>query len=201
MRIRTHTNPFHLTKRFARVPLDMIFSDFNGKIDFEIGFGMGVFIRHYAKKFSEKCIVCVEVRKPLVDALNVQLMQESISNVAPFHTTDIICMEDIIPNCTIENIFIFHPDPWFKKRHHKRRVVNDVFLALCIKKLIPNGRIYISTDVKDLFEDIQSQFAAFSVFSLVDDQSFWDTTYKTHWQQFSIQAQRQEYCAVYQLNV
>lgn len=197
MRVRTHTNPYHFFKRLPKLDLSAIFGTDRLHLDFEVGFGRGVFLRHYARLFPNRQIIGVEIRSTIVDILEDRLINESIHNVLPIHSSAILCLEDIVPNFSIENMFIFHPDPWFKTKHHKRRAVNAEFLELCLQKLMPGGRIYISTDVNALFDDIQSQFLAFPQFKAVNDTSFWDTIYKTHWNLYSVQTQRTEYFAVY----
>lgn len=199
MRIRTHGNPFHFFKRLAKLDLNAIFENYTGILDFEIGFGRGVFLRHYAKLNPEKSIIAVEIREAMVDILNERLIKENIRNVLPVHASAEICMEDLIPDKSLENIFIFHPDPWFKKRHHKRRVINPKLLNLCGQKLMPKGKIYISTDVLELFEDIQLQFKENPSYQPISDPEFWSQTYKTHWSLFTIKRQKEEYCVTYQL--
>jgi len=198
MRVRTHTNPFNYHKRMETVDFAAAFPDYSGVLDFEIGFGRGVFLRQYAKQFPDRFIVGVEVRPALVDLLSHRLAEEHISNVLPVHGTAEICLEDMIEDASIQRLFVFHPDPWFKKRHHKRRVINKQTLALYSRKLKKGGRLYLSTDVRVLWDDMASAFDAAVEFEAVSDKEFWDHCYQSHWHRFSLCDQRDLHCGTFQ---
>ena len=86
-------------------------------------------------------------------------------------------------------MFIFHPDPWLKKGHHKRRFVRPDNLNLIIKKLSPGGKIYVSTDVESLWESMTETLEESSL-KEVEDTHFWDEVYTSHWDKFSIEDKR-----------
>jgi len=197
-RVRTHTNPFNLHKRLEKIDLFKIFPKFSGKIDLEIGFGRGVFLRNYANENPNKFIIGVEVRKQIVNILQKRLTKEASTNVYLVHSSATILLEDIIKESSIETVFIFHPDPWFKKRHHKRRVINTSLLSLLEKKLTPNGKIYLSTDIKELDDDMSNIFKKHPKFKKLSSPDFWNNTYKTHWNIFSIKDDRKEFFLSYE---
>ena len=87
MRVRTHANPFNYIDRMKRVDFSTVFPNFTGTLDLEIGFGRGVFIRHYATRFPDRSILGVEVRKPLVDILTERLAQDGLKNIYAVHGT------------------------------------------------------------------------------------------------------------------
>ena len=92
---------------------------------------------------------------------------------------------------------MFHPDPWFKKRHHKRRVIRHQFLDICANKLKQTGKIHISTDVESLWNDMNESIALDQRFTLIKDDPFWTTTYTSHWDQFSIREKRSRFCGTF----
>ena len=192
MRVRTHTNPFTINHRFNPLTLDN-----NLPLDIEIGFGKGVFFIDWSKKNLNHQVIGIEVRKNMVQQLETKLTKETLPNAKIFHGNGYIFIEDAIQNHSIDRLFIFHPDPWFKKRHHKRRVINAKLLTLLNNKIKTNGKIYISTDVDTLFEDINDQFKPFEQFKKIND-PFWNENYKTHWSSFSAKDNRNCFVQAYQ---
>jgi tRNA (guanine-N7-)-methyltransferase len=167
-------------------PLDLssIFPEYAGKLDLEIGFGRGRFMRLYAGQHPQRHIVGVEVRKQIVDVLQQRVLDLGLKNVHLIHSQGQIVLEDVIPDRSLERVFIFHPDPWMKKRHHKRRIVNNHLLAALSKKMAPDGRVYISTDVPQLWESMTEAFAEHRDFVPCEDTAFWQQYYDTHWDLF-----------------
>jgi tRNA (guanine-N7-)-methyltransferase len=199
-RIRTHTNPFTLNRRLEKIDFSKVFPLYNkGLLDLEIGFGRGEFITFWAKKHPDKNILGVEVRKQIVNLVQEKLLKEKVQNILLVHSSAQICLEDIVTDKSVENVFIFHPDPWFKNKHKKRRVINQELLQLCEKKLVAQGKIYISTDVEELFKEITSIFANNQAFKLVENPEFWNDYYKTNWDIFCKKAERKRYTITYQL--
>jgi len=196
MRIRTHTNPFNYYHRMEPVDWESVFSDYKGELSLEMGFGRGIFLRHYAAKYPNKNIVGVEVRKTIVEILKKRIDKEGIKNSYLVHGNGLIFLEDAIKDNTLKEIFVFHPDPWLKKRHYRRRIINKAFLNAAFKKLIPGGHIYVATDVESLWADIKNQFEEHGKFIVDQNSTFWDQDYFTHWQSFSEVDKRSQFrCA------
>ncbi|MAQ64743.1 MAG: tRNA (guanosine(46)-N7)-methyltransferase TrmB [Rickettsiales bacterium] len=193
MRVRTHTNPLNIIQRFDHIELP----DSTQELDIEIGFGKGVFLLNWAKQNPNHHVIGIEVRKQMVDLLAKKLKQEKLPHTTIFHGNGQYFINDAAKDNSINRIFIFHPDPWFKSKHHKRRVVSNTFLKLALQKLKPKGKIYISTDVEPLFEDMQTQFKEFKTFQTIND-SFWETAYQTHWSQFSKTDKRDTFMQTYE---
>ena len=199
-RIRTHTNPFNFYKKLDPVDFDEVFPNYSGTIDMEIGFGRGVFVRSYAKNNPNKSILAMDIRKSVVDLLNERLEKEGIENVYLVHSTGERCVEDLIGEEGIENIFVFHPDPWIKKRHHKRRLINKEFLEILKTKTKPKGRLYLSTDVESLWESMNEQIEQVNFLKKIEDGNFWTTYYQTHWHEFSEKNGRSLFKGVFEFN-
>lgn len=198
MRVRTHTNPLNFYQRMEMLSLEKLFKNSEAPLDMEIGFGRGVFLREWAKLHPERNIIGVEVRKTIVTILEERLKALNIKNTHLIHGNGEIVLKDCIQDGSLSRCFIFHPDPWFKKRHYKRRVINEKLLTLLSTKLKENGKIYISTDVGILFEDICEHFSKFTEFKLVENDSFWTSDYKTHWSDFSKTDNRDLYYLTFQ---
>tara|TARA_A100001015_G_C14867383_1_gene662918 strand:- start:263 stop:868 length:606 start_codon:yes stop_codon:yes gene_type:complete len=189
-RLRTHTNPLNIRHRFEKDWINSI--NKTSFLDIEIGCGRGVFLRDWAKQNLNRTIVGIEVRKSIVDILQDRIKNDDLPNATIIHGNGHYFLQDGVENNTIDRLFIFHPDPWFKKRHHKRRVINHEFLNIAAKKLKPEGKLCISTDVKELWEEIQSNLKNAN-FKEVKDEYFWENQYNTHWHTFSEKENRSLY--------
>jgi tRNA (guanine-N7-)-methyltransferase len=199
MRIRTHTNPFCCQQRFEKQDWNKIFPNFQNQLDLEIGFGRGIFLEQYAKNNPNKSIVGVEVRKKTVVIFQEKIDTEKIENVLLVHGNGQFALEDMFTDKTIDNIFIFHPDPWLKNTHHKRRVINAKLLTLAAQKLKPTSKIYVSTDVEELWEEILEVFSANKSFTKTPDDIFWNEFYQTRWNEISKEDNRTTFYATFKL--
>lgn len=189
-RVRTHTNPLSINHRFDKNLLSQL--EKTKPLDIEIGFGRGVFLRNWAKKNKSRNVIGIEVRNPIVKILQEKLISESFSNTLIFHGNGTFFLEDSVEDESIDRLFIFHPDPWFKKRHQKRRIIQQGFLKLILKKLKPNGLLCVSTDVEPLWNAMLENILE-NKFEITNDQEFWKESYNTHWQEFSKKDQRSLY--------
>lgn len=197
-RVRTHSNPFHYYERQSLLDLKSVFTDFDGTLDIDIGFGRGVFFRNYALRYPNRSLMGVEIRKPMVDLLQQRCDEMGLKNVYLVHGNGQICLEDMLPDTSLDRIFAFHPDPWMKKSHHKRRLINPKFIDLMSRKLKVKGRLYITTDVEVLFTDMKEYLLAHPQFAEIEDEAFW-ADYTSHWTEFSHQDSRTVYRAVFEL--
>lgn len=197
MRIRTHTNPLSCIKHFEKLDTSCIFPEFKGKIDFEIGFGQSSFIINHSIAHSDRLVVGIDVRKKTVDLMQERVNEKNIKNIHLTHGNGGMCLDEMFENESLDNIFIFHPDPWRKTRHHKRRLINQDFLAIAQAKLKKDGMIYISTDVDFLWSDIIQTFEANQNFTRFDDTEFWTNYYQTRWHDISKAKNRQTFFATF----
>ena len=186
MRVRSHTNPFSFQDRFVPFKLDELFVAPTHPLDFEIGFGRGVFLREWASHHPDRNIIGVEVRPPLVDVLVQRLNELALHNAHVLQGNAQTVLADAFKDESLANCFVFHPDPWFKTKHHKRRIINADFLLILEKKLKVNGKLYISTDVEELFVYMKQMISNRPSFVYHENDSFWTDDYKTHWSEFTI---------------
>lgn len=199
MRIRTHANPFHYYKREERLDLATIFPAFSGTLDVECGFGTGGFMQHYMMGHPDRFMMGFEIRQQAVALLQERIPEELKSRVYLHNGTAEIGIEDMLPDQSIDRVFVFHPDPWFKKSHHKRRLIKPAFLKMLTKKMKPGARLYVSTDVEDLWMYMRQSLDA-SPFHEIEDPDFWRDYYLTPWQQFSVRDSRNSYRGVFELS-
>lgn len=115
----------------------------------EIGFGMGDSILDMARRHPERDHLGVEVHRPGVGRLLRALAEEDIRNVRIFCADAVQVLTHMIPDAALDAVFLFFPDPWPKKRHHKRRIVQPGFVELVARRLKPGGMFHLATDWED----------------------------------------------------
>ena len=112
----------------------------------EIGFGNGESLAKTAAQNPDKDYIGIEVHKPGVGNLLAQLERQSISNVRVFYHDAIEVLENCIPAHSLSAVHLFFPDPWHKRKHHKRRIVRPSFVHLMAQKLVAGGYFHAATD-------------------------------------------------------
>lgn len=129
-----------------------IFSRNNEKI-LEIGFGDGENLWQQAQKNPDCDYVGIEVHEPGVAELMYQLIENNIHNVRIIQF-DAVKIIEKFPDNIFSRVNIYFPDPWPKKKHHKRRLINPHFVNLLKNKLIENGIIHCATDWENYAEQM-----------------------------------------------
>tara|TARA_B100000929_G_scaffold288510_1_gene277136 strand:+ start:245 stop:937 length:693 start_codon:yes stop_codon:yes gene_type:complete len=119
----------------------------------EIGFGMGQTLVHFAGCHPEWNCIGVDVYRPGIGSLVLQCEQQNIKNVRIVEADALSVLERLEDN-SIELMMVFFPDPWPKKRHHKRRLVTPAFGTLASSKLNVGGRLLLATDWSPYAETI-----------------------------------------------
>ncbi len=120
----------------------------------EIGFGNGAAFRHSCALDPARDHIGIEVHAPGVGRLLNALDTDQARNARLYHHDAVEVLEHEIADGSIDEIRIYFPDPWHKKRHHKRRLVNPAFAALLARKLAPGGRLHLATDWADYAESM-----------------------------------------------
>lgn len=115
----------------------------------EIGFGMGHALLKNATAYPEQNFIGIEVYRPAVGALLAELKTSAIHNVRVFYKDAVDVLTHCIPNQSLDAVHIFFPDPWPKRRHHKRRLIQTPFMTLIVQKLKIGGKLHLATDWED----------------------------------------------------
>ncbi|MGH8640318.1 MAG: tRNA (guanosine(46)-N7)-methyltransferase TrmB, partial [Burkholderiales bacterium] len=128
---------------FARAPLDLdrAFGRAAPRI-LEIGFGMGDTTADIAGRHRENDYLGVEVHSPGVGALLQRIDNLGLANVRIIQHDAVEVIEHMIPPASLAGVHVFFPDPWPKKRHHKRRLIQQPFVALLASRLKPGGLMH-----------------------------------------------------------
>lgn len=134
--IEDTSNPLDVQRTFGReAPLVV-----------EIGFGMGDSLAMMAKANPQLNYVGIEVHKPGVGKLLHTIEAEQISNLRIYCHDAVEVLQNCIADQSLAGVQIFFPDPWHKKKHHKRRLVQPAFIEKLRHKLTTNGFIHLATD-------------------------------------------------------
>jgi len=133
------------------IPYSEGFLDFkkkfnNENIIIEIGFGMGEATVEIAKNHPDKKIIAIEVHKPGIGKLLDEIEKNNLNNISIIEYDAVKVFHDMIPDDSLYGVHIFFPDPWPKKRHHKRRLIKKEFIEIIGRKLKKRSYIYIATD-------------------------------------------------------
>lgn len=112
----------------------------------EIGFGMGETTAHIAEVLPEVNFICCEVHEPGVGALLKRAGEGGLDNIRIIAHDAVEVLDNMLPVNSLAGLHLFFPDPWHKKRHHKRRLVQPEFLAKLVARLRPGAYIHMATD-------------------------------------------------------
>lgn len=126
----------------------------------EIGFGMGQSLVAMAGAAPQTNFIGIEVHKPGVGRLLHSMVEEQVDNIRVYCHDAVEVLRDCIPDDSLDTIQIFFPDPWHKKRHHKRRLIQPDFVAHLTTKLKPGGLLHLATDWENYAEQMMEVLSA-----------------------------------------
>lgn len=132
----------------ALLDLDEVFGRKAPRV-LEIGFGDGANLAAMAEAHPENDYLGIEVHRPGVGRLLMQVGEKGLTNVRVMCTDAVEVLTRQIPDGALDAVLLFFPDPWHKTRHHKRRIVQPGFVDLVRHKLVIGGRFYMATDWED----------------------------------------------------
>jgi len=118
----------------------------------EIGYGMGHSLADMAQADPDKDFIGIEVHRPGVGALLMEIQQRGLSNLRSYCDDAVEILELCIPDNSLARVQLYFPDPWHKKKHHKRRIVQPAWVALVQRKLQPGGVLHMATDWENYSE-------------------------------------------------
>ncbi len=130
----------------------------------EIGFGNGDSLIEQAKQQPENNFIGIEVHSPGVGSLLQKIVKESIDNIRIYQEDALSVLTQCIADNSLSSIQIFFPDPWHKKRHHKRRLINASFRDLVAQKLQHHGIVHLATDWQDYAQQMMAVFSETDLF-------------------------------------
>jgi tRNA (guanine-N7-)-methyltransferase len=135
------------------------------KVIMEIGFGMGETTAIIAKNHPNNGYIAVDVHPPGIGKLLARIVENDLTNLKVIEEDVHVVLQHMIADESLDGIHLFFPDPWPKKKHNKRRIVNEGFLALIHPKIKKGGFIHIATDWVPYAVSIQEVFAGSTLFT------------------------------------
>lgn len=136
----------------ALLDLNLAFGRSESKKILEIGFGMGDATAKIAQTLPDCDFLAVEVHTPGVGGLLKLMQEDDISNIRIIQHDAVEVLENMLPDQSLDGVHIFFPDPWHKKRHHKRRLIQAEFVKLLCAKLKVGAYIHVATDWQEYAE-------------------------------------------------
>lgn len=143
------------------IDLNSVFA--KDEIIIEIGFGMGDATWQIAKENPDKGYLGIEVHTPGVGKLLHQMKTNDVWNIRVIEHDAVEVVENMIKDSSVDGVHIFFPDPWPKKKHHKRRLIQTEFINKILRVLKPGGYIYAVTDWEEYAQHILSVFENISI--------------------------------------
>jgi tRNA (guanine-N7-)-methyltransferase len=125
----------------------------------EIGSGMGETTVRIAAENADTDYLAIEVHAPGIGSLLRRAEEEGLTNLRVIQHDAVEVLRDMVAEGSLAGIHVFFPDPWPKKRHHKRRLVQPAFAALAASRLASGGRLHVATDWQEYAEQVLAVLA------------------------------------------
>ncbi len=163
VRVHQHVNPLspHYRQEPRPVSLAAVFVNPDLPLHLDIGCARGRFVLRMAEIETRWNFLGVEIREPLVIEANRIAAEQDLKNLHYEFCNAMMWLGRLladIPGGLLRTVTIQFPDPWFKKKHAKRRMVNAELVDSVVDKLAANGRIFVQTDIEFLAEEMSELF-------------------------------------------
>tara|TARA_B100002052_G_scaffold218373_1_gene200363 strand:+ start:300 stop:929 length:630 start_codon:yes stop_codon:yes gene_type:complete len=175
--MRQHVNP--LSKNFdeiERIPsLIEMFDNSKSPLHLDVGCASGEFLFDLALTNENWNYLGIEIRERLVKTAKLKVQEREIKNLYFIFGNANKILNDLYSEFikkNLKSISFNFPDPWFKKRHHKRRVIQQDFINMLSTSMQKGSQIFVKTDVKDLFEYIDCTISSSFKFQAIDQKDF-----------------------------
>lgn len=121
-------------------------------LEVEVGSGKGLFLQNVARAVPDHDFLGIEVGGKYARFIAARLAKRELANARIIHGDGLRLFREFLPEASLAAVHVYFPDPWWKARHKKRRVMNEPFLADVVRTLKPGGRLHFWTDVAEYFE-------------------------------------------------
>ena len=163
VRVHQHVNPLSPYYRQEPVPVDLaeVFAEPSLPLHLDIGSARGRFLLRMAEAEPGWNFLGVEIREPLVDEANRLAEEAKLDNLHYEFCNAMLWLDRLlesVPKSQLRMVTIHFPDPWFKKRHAKRRMVTNELVEMVVGNLADNGRIFVQTDIDVLADEMFDLF-------------------------------------------
>ena len=163
VRVHQHVNPLSPYYRQEPRPVDIetVFADPERPLLLDVGCARGRFLMRMAEAEPKWNYLGVEIREPLVNEANRLAAEAGLTNVHYAFCNAMLWLDRLlegIPDGVLQNVTIQFPDPWFKKKHAKRRMVNEEMVETIARHLSIGGQVFVQTDIEFLADEMFTLF-------------------------------------------
>jgi len=168
-RIREHVNPLSRKYQQPTQPPNwqQVYSNPHQPLHLDIGCGWGKFLLGMAQQSPTWNFLGLEIREPLVEQANTWVQQQALTNLHYLFCNASNSLHPILstlPTGALHYVTIQFPDPWFKRRHGKRRVVQPEMVAILADHLVPGGFLFVQSDIENVAREMHDRIAAHPAF-------------------------------------
>ena len=155
-------------------------------LEVEIGSGKGLFLRNAAAAKPDANFLGVEVAKKYAEFAAAKLATAGLTNALMVHGDGLRIFQELIPDNSLAAVHVYFPDPWWKKRHRRRRVMRESFLRDIERTLLPGGSLHFWTDVEEYFQTSLALLASETTLAgplpVPETPAEHDMAYRTHFE-------------------
>ncbi len=157
-----------------------------GPLEVEVGSGKGLFLRNAAAAKPEVDFLGIEVAKKYAEFAAAGLAKAGLTNALVVHGDGLRVFQELIPDDSLAAVHVYFPDPWWKKRHRRRRVMRESFLRDVERTLQPGGSLHFWTDVEEYFQTslalLASHTTLLGLLPVPETPAEHDMAYRTHFE-------------------
>lgn len=150
---------YGLERGTAYIDFEQIFSN-QQPVILEIGFGMGKSLAEMVRKNPDKNYIGIEVHRPGVGKLLALVAEQGSDNIRIYEDDAVEVLKSSIHDQSLSGVQVYFPDPWHKKRHNKRRLIQTDFVDLLVEKIKSGGVIHLATDWEPYAEQMLKVLSA-----------------------------------------
>jgi tRNA (guanine-N7-)-methyltransferase len=163
-RCRHHVNPLNFRPEPETLDWSRVFGDTSRPLEVDVGSAKGTFLLARARQAPERNLVGLEIRLPMVERARSDAGKLGLMNVHVVFGNANSDFERLFAPRSVDRVYIHFPDPWFKTRHHKRRVVTPAFLDVLASRLKTCGELHFMTDYAAYARDASTLIERHSAF-------------------------------------
>lgn len=183
-----YSRHLYMVKEQLETPWDVsrYFENPSAPLEVEIGSGKGQFIHDAALANPDHNFIGTEIAHKYAAYCAARLIGAGVSNACMFSGDGLALFREHLPENSLAAVHVYFPDPWWKKRHRKRRVMQMELVRACEKCLIPGGKLHFWTDVEEYFMTAMEMMAAESVLEGPFEPSVDETVWRTHFEKRTV---------------
>ncbi len=142
--------------------------DIEAPLDLDIGCGEGAFLIEMARRHPERCFLGTERQAGRVETVCRKAANAELSNVRVLQLESAWTLQHLLPLGSISDAYVLFPDPWPKRHHHSRRLIQESFMEIVHATLAPDGSLFVKTDDLPYFQWMEKVFAKAKGFERAD---------------------------------